>query len=201
MMSTLYRIVDGKPWPIPLPENPSYKWGGGGMIDTPTDLIKMTRGYLNGFLSNRTLTTMWTRQQTHTGEMTNVGVGWRIDTGIFNQAIRHHAGSMGGARSVLVVYPNDDQAIATTTNATWTSSVLHNAQMLIYAFQQAETNSNLETKQYTFTGYFKDEEHNGLLTIHENAGWITVPNNMKNCLKRKDSNPFGFITSITKFGP
>jgi CubicO group peptidase (beta-lactamase class C family) len=178
-MSTLYRLVDSKPWAIPIPENPSYKWGGGGMIGTPTDLIKLARGYLNGFLSDTTVTNMWNSQKTTTGEITHVGIGWRIGYSIFDEAIRHHSGSMGGARSVLIIYPNDDKAIATTSNSTWPSSIDHNAQMLMYAFQNGDPRSNLKEKSYAYSGTFKDEQHQGTLMINGNTGWITTPQNMK----------------------
>ena len=130
-MSTLYTRWNGKPQRIEMPEDPSYKWGSGGLISTPTDLVKLANGYFTGFISAEVRQEMWQSQSTNAGEETGVGIGWRIGEDFEGRRVIHHAGSMGGARSVLILYPETQQAIATTTNVVWRSAVDRNAQLFV----------------------------------------------------------------------
>ncbi|HVS14229.1 MAG TPA: serine hydrolase domain-containing protein [Thermoanaerobaculia bacterium] len=132
--ATLYNLFVREPVPVPKPEDPSYKWAGGGMVSTPGDLARLARGYLDGgFLEPTTVGAMWTPQRTAGGEETGVGIGWRIQDEPGGRRLVHHAGSMGGARSVLIILPDETRAIATMTNSMWASSVEANALRLLDA--------------------------------------------------------------------
>ena len=178
-MSAIYGRSEGSPTKIVLPEDPSYKWGGGGMIGTPTDLVKLAKGYLEGFLSKDILKEMWTTQQTMDGTETGVGIAWRIGEDFLGRPIRHHAGSMGGARSVLIIYPESDLAIATTTNILWNSAVERNAQLILEAYLKGNPQTPLTDGTYQFTGALRNTETQGKLSIKGSKGTLATPEVMK----------------------
>jgi CubicO group peptidase (beta-lactamase class C family) len=121
-MSTLYGRRGVEPWKLSDPEDPSYKWGGGGLISRPNDLTRMAWGYLDGFIRPDVVTEMWASQRTTGGEETGVGIGWRVGEDHGGRRVIHHAGSMGGARSVIVIWPDERTAVSVMTNVTWGSS-------------------------------------------------------------------------------
>ena len=164
-MSTLYQRNEGKTSRIPVVENPSYKWGGGGLVSTPTDLVRLAQGYYEGFLSQETVELMWTEQSTAAGDGTGVGIGWRIGKDAFGHEIRHHSGSMGGARTCLVLYPEEKSAIAIKVNASWNSDIQSTASVLYHRpSRNAEVVASLQepklkTGDHTAKGTFKHHQH------------------------------------------
>ncbi|MEO1012706.1 MAG: serine hydrolase domain-containing protein [Bacteroidota bacterium] len=117
-MTELYSIDGtGEISKIQSPEDPSYKWGGGGMISTPSDLVRMGNAYLNGFFRSEIVDEMVKSQKLVTGKETAIGVGWRRSWDIRGRRIFEHAGSMGGARSVICVFPEQNFSIAIMANA------------------------------------------------------------------------------------
>lgn len=103
------------------PVSQAYKWAGGGMLSTADDLARFGAAHLApGFLSAETLHEMFTRQKTASGQESNVGLGWRIGEDSSGRRIVHHAGSMGGCRAVLVVYPAERLAVAMLSNLSGT---------------------------------------------------------------------------------
>jgi serine beta-lactamase-like protein LACTB len=125
------------------PEDPSYKWAGGGFISTPIDLVKMAGGYFNGFLQQQTVDTLFKSQKLNSGQETRVGIGWRISQDVDGRSVRDHAGSMGGARSVICIYPEEKLSIAIMTNANWPSMIEETAQLIALPFL-----AKMETKSY-----------------------------------------------------
>ncbi len=151
-MATLYMVVRAGPSPLPRPENPSYKWAGGGMATTPSDLVKMASIYLqpgpsqpgHGFLPQTVIDEMWTPQSV-AGSSTGVGIGWRIGTeSEAGRKIVHHSGSMQGARSTLILFPEERRAIALMTNAAWDSDVERTGALLMEAWRGDESPSEDE---------------------------------------------------------
>lgn len=95
----------------------SYKWPGGGYLSTPTDLVKLAQGLMNcKILNDTTLTMLFTPQHIESGESTGVGIGWRIGKDIKGRRIVHHGGSIDGGRAFILIYPDDDLAVAITAN-------------------------------------------------------------------------------------
>jgi CubicO group peptidase (beta-lactamase class C family) len=57
--------------------NPSDRYPAGGLVATPTDLVRFANALLEGrFLSEASRQAMWSLQQTSAGESTGSGLGW-----------------------------------------------------------------------------------------------------------------------------
>ncbi len=95
----------------------SYKWAGGGMLSTAEEVARFGAAHLlPGFLSAPALQQLFTSQRTTGGDTTAVGLGWRIGHDLEGRVVHHHAGSMEGARSVLMVYPSAGVVVAMLAN-------------------------------------------------------------------------------------
>jgi serine beta-lactamase-like protein LACTB len=99
--------------------NPAYKWAGGGLLATPTDLARFGAAHLApGKLSKPALDTLFTVHTERTDRSPPLGLGWRIDADVAQRPRWHHAGGQDGARASLVVYPEQGLSIAMATNVT-----------------------------------------------------------------------------------
>lgn len=150
--SELYMITPVGSKPFPKPESASYKWAGGGFATTPSDLVRLARAYLQsmdepGFLRPETVEVMWTSQSSG-GDPTGTGIGWRVGQDGQGRPVRHHAGSMQGARSVLLLDPDRRDAIAVMTNASWNSAIETTAILLLDSWRLPPP----ETPQSSFDG-------------------------------------------------
>jgi CubicO group peptidase (beta-lactamase class C family) len=104
-----------------FPANPAYKWAGGGMMSCAEDLARFGSAVFGpGYLSAESLAEMFTPQRTADGEELGVGLGWRVGTDTSGRRIVHHAGNMPGARSVLVVWPQERVAVSLLSNLSGT---------------------------------------------------------------------------------
>ena len=100
-----------------LSNNPAYKWAGGGLIATPSDLARFGAAFIeSGFLTSMTFTEVFTVQNSDSDNANRVGLGWRVDHDSAGRLRYHHAGEQQGARSVLIVYPEHDVVIAMMSN-------------------------------------------------------------------------------------
>jgi hypothetical protein len=144
-MSTLYGRRRGEPFVIPSPEDPSYKWAGGGLVSTPSDLVRLAHGYLNGYVQGDVRDEMWTTQRTNAGAETGVGIAWRIGEDQAGRRVIHHSGSMGGARSTIVIWPESGEAIAVMTNVGWDSDIMTTGLLLMDAFRTPATAGSVRT--------------------------------------------------------
>ncbi len=110
----------------------SNKWAGGGLLSTPTDLVKMGNALLDStFLSAETKMALFTPQTLNNGAANpqNYGLGWRIDVNEKNFSPRkvkiiHHGGTIEGAIALLLLFPDYDFSIALMTNRSGRSSEL-----------------------------------------------------------------------------
>ena len=101
------------------PVFPSYKWAGGGMLSTADDLARFGAALLRpGFFTAASLRALLTPQRTADGTHTGVGLGWRVGTDLAGRTVYHHAGTIEGGRSVLLVWPAEGVVIALLTNRT-----------------------------------------------------------------------------------
>ncbi len=177
-MSALYNQSGLEAQLITDPEDPSYKWAGGGLTSTPSDLVRMGWAYLNGFIEPALVDQMWTTQRTAAGEPTGVGIVWRIETDAAGRRILHHSGSMGGARTTIAIFPDQREVIAIMSNSSWPSDIHATAKLMIEAWRQRDVDAApaLATPDVvTFTGTFGADEANGSLTLADGTGWITAP--------------------------
>jgi serine beta-lactamase-like protein LACTB len=82
--------------------DPSYKWGGGGLVSTSEDLVRFGTAHLAaGFFKIDTLRLLFTSQRTLDGHETGVGLGWRIEKNPDGRTYVHHTGNMQGCRALL----------------------------------------------------------------------------------------------------
>jgi serine beta-lactamase-like protein LACTB, mitochondrial len=101
--------------------NPAYKWAGGGLLATSTDLARFGAAHLApGPISAAALNTLFTVYTQRTDRSPPLGLGWRIDTDAKGRQRWHHAGGQDGARASLVVYPAQKLSIAFASNITQT---------------------------------------------------------------------------------
>jgi len=108
--------------------NSSYKWAGGGLVSTPTDLVRFGNAMLsNGLLSEQTRTTVFTARAVSTGELNpqHYGLGWRIGGLVITDeetgedkiiTLIHHAGTRAGSTAILLIVPDHDIVVAMTAN-------------------------------------------------------------------------------------
>lgn len=95
----------------------SYKWAGGGLLSTPSDLVTMGQGLLNyTVLRKETVSLLFTPQLLSNGKNTQYGLGWRIGTDSRGRKIIHHGGTIDGGRTFLMLFPDNDLIIAITAN-------------------------------------------------------------------------------------
>ena len=108
-------------WANAPQNNPAYKWAGGGLLSTPSDLARFGAAHLApGKLSKAALQTLFTVHTPATEQSPPLGLGWRIDEDAGKRLRWHHAGGQAGARASLVVYPREKLSIALATNVTAT---------------------------------------------------------------------------------
>lgn len=94
----------------------SMKVPGGGLICSPTDLVKFGQALLSGQLLRReTRELAWQSQATADGTDTGYGLGWRI---LEINGRRHitHSGSQAGTSTMLVILPEAPLVVAVMSN-------------------------------------------------------------------------------------
>jgi len=115
---------------LPAPEtNNSYKWAGGGIVSTPSELALFGAAMLRSeLLSEETSEVMFTARETADGELNpqHYGLGWRMggiryaenedDEPEILPLISHGGSSMGSA-SILLLLPEHDIVVAMTANS------------------------------------------------------------------------------------
>ncbi len=95
----------------------SYKWAGGGLLSTPSDLVILGGSLLSySLLKKETVALLFTPQLLSDGKNTNYGFGWRIGTDKMARRIIHHGGSIDGGRTFLMLYPDHNLVMAITAN-------------------------------------------------------------------------------------
>lgn len=116
--------IDG-PWANAPVSNPAYKWAGGGMLGTASDLARFGAAHLTaGVFSRAVLDALFTVQVEASERSPPLGLGWRIDHDERGRLRWHHAGSQAGARASLVVYPSEKLSVALAANLTAPDDVL-----------------------------------------------------------------------------
>ncbi|NRB53587.1 MAG: beta-lactamase family protein [Saprospiraceae bacterium] len=110
----------------------SYKWAGGGMLSTPTDLVKMANALLNdSFLETDTKAELWEPILLANGDMNpqHYALGWRIGevselVPEGNVSIVHHGGTITGSITLLILFPEHNMSIAMMVNRSGSSGEL-----------------------------------------------------------------------------
>lgn len=113
----------------------SYKWAGGGLLSTPSDLVRLGQGLLSGLvLKKETVALLFTPQSLQNGKSTQYGLGWRIGTDSRERRIVHHGGTIDGGRTFLLLYPDADLIVAITANMSGVSINLPEVETLANYF-------------------------------------------------------------------
>lgn len=133
-LGAFHTLRDGRVTLLAESEDPSYKWAGGGLTSTPSDLLKLANSYLNGFLDSATVAEMWRSQRLSNGNETGVGLGWRRSFDYSGRPVVEHAGSMEGARAVVSILPEQRMAVSVMANREWSSNIEITAHMLALPF-------------------------------------------------------------------
>lgn len=129
--ATFYIVRKGK-YRKAFSVNNSYKWAGGGMLSTPTDLVKMTNALLNdSFLDPATKEELWKPILLSNGDMNpqQYALGWRIGeveelVPEENVKIVHHGGTITGSITLLILFPEYKMSIAMMVNRSGSSGEL-----------------------------------------------------------------------------
>lgn len=140
--SQAYVFANGSASPA-LPHDFSYTWGGGGLMATPGAIAQFgARLMAGGIVAPRTW--QWMQQPTPlAGGGTarereyEIGFGWRVGTDADGRRTAHHAGVAIGARSALVLWPEQRLVASVLSNAMWTASIEQTAMMLAAPFDTA----------------------------------------------------------------
>jgi CubicO group peptidase (beta-lactamase class C family) len=94
----------------------SVKVPGGGMVSTPTDLVRFAAALANGkLLKGETLAAMITEQATTDGKKTGYGLGCRL-LAQEPKPVVGHSGGQAGVSTYLVLDPNTGDAAAIMCN-------------------------------------------------------------------------------------
>lgn len=97
--------------------NPAYKWAGGGLLCTPSDLARFGAAHFDpAFTPPALRDILFAVQVEPTPNSPPLGLGWRVDADGKGRKRWHHAGNQDGGRSGLVVYPDLAVAVAISSN-------------------------------------------------------------------------------------
>lgn len=139
-VSRLYVIGDGAPR-IPPRHDFSYTWPGGGMMGTPEAVARFGGLLLRGeIVSKATWQAMQRPLLLADGSPaaergSTLGLGWRMATDADGARIAHHAGVTAGARSALVLWPDQATSVSVLSNALWVASIEQTAMVLAAPFR------------------------------------------------------------------
>jgi CubicO group peptidase (beta-lactamase class C family) len=127
-------IVRAEPW------NLSFNRAGAGMAATPVDLAVWGGRVIEGqVVSPATLARILEPTTFNNGEVVRdgnytVGFGWRTYQDADGRLAAHHNGATVGARSALMIYPEQKVSVSVLSNASTTSAIDVTAQMLAAPF-------------------------------------------------------------------
>jgi CubicO group peptidase (beta-lactamase class C family) len=96
----------------------SYKYAGGGLMSTASDLVKLGNELLHGAYSDRQSQALLFETQYTTGhQATGYGLGWYTGRDKNGHRIWYHPGDSLSGSSYLAIYPDDDLVIAWLGNS------------------------------------------------------------------------------------
>lgn len=135
-----YQGKDGLYTPS-YPINSSYKIAGGGLVSTPSDLVRLGLALLgDDLVSTAAKRALWTPLALADGSMNseNYALGWRVDDSVRLLGksrpvpILHHGGTQPGAAAFFVLLPEHGIVVAVMSNS-GTSSARAEVQESAYA--------------------------------------------------------------------
>jgi CubicO group peptidase (beta-lactamase class C family) len=142
--ATTYTTAKGR-WGPAYPSDPSYKWAGGGIVATPTDLVWIGQALMDDtFISPPTRAEIWSPVSVPGSDTNpqNYGVGWRVDSSTRTlgeeQPVQliHHGGIQMGGVAFWAIYPELGISVAVASN-TGERAVRGDVQDAAYALVRA----------------------------------------------------------------
>ncbi|MEH6415881.1 serine hydrolase domain-containing protein [Pseudomonas sp. CGJS7] len=138
--SQLYDIERGATRNVPRTDM-SYTWPGGGLAATPEAVATFGGRVLEHRIVSAARwrdmqqpTLLASGKPAHERDY-DIGFGWRIGRDADGDRIAHHAGITTGARSVLMLWPEQATAVSVLSNALWVSSMESTAAVLAAPFR------------------------------------------------------------------
>jgi CubicO group peptidase (beta-lactamase class C family) len=96
--------------------NTSMKIPAGGLLSTPSDLVKFSIAVNTGkLLDPETCKKMWNRQIQLDGTKTSCGLGWNISQHTGRKMVSH-SGGQAGTSTLLVLFPDSGTSVAIMCN-------------------------------------------------------------------------------------
>ena len=108
--------------------NSSYKWAGGGLVSTPTDLVRFGNAMIDAeLLTEPARTAMFTARTLPSGVLNpqHYGLGWRIGGLVVGDektgeekiiTLINHGGTRSGSTAILMIVPDHEIVVAMTSN-------------------------------------------------------------------------------------
>lgn len=174
-MALLYARQGDSLRALPGPRNLSFAWAGAGLLQTPSDLVRMTRAYFDGQLSAATLSTAFTEQRTNAGVGTGVAFVWRVEQDWRGRPLAHHAGANPGTRSVLLMRRNEGRSLALMTNVEWTASMDGTANVLLEALFNSAPRRQALRLSGRWQGTYDSTAVEGEWVVNGDSGWVSTP--------------------------
>ncbi len=142
---------------LPAPEtNVSYKWAGGGIASTPSDLVRFGSALLAGHIVEpETLNELFTPRALPSGELNpqHYGLGWRnggmyypSDSETIITMINHGGTAVGGV-AILILMPDSGVVIAMCANSssrTGSNAIRSEAAAIVRIFLDHMTSDTIE---------------------------------------------------------
>ena len=126
--SRLYAYASGRITPETFGEK-SYSVFGAGLSATAEDLAHFGYAVLNKSAGNEKYQRLlFSPTTTNNGKLVvtskyQVAFGWRKSEDSLGNTVYHHAGATPGARSILVLYPEQELSISILSNTSWVSGI------------------------------------------------------------------------------
>lgn len=157
----------------------SYTVPGGGLAATPVAVASFGGQLLQGrWVTPATWAAMREPFRLADGSQAGerefaVGLGWRLGRDVDGAAIAHHAGVTDGARTALVLWPEEQVAVSLLSNASWVSSIEQSAMTLAAAFRPVPAKPDVRacpTAATRYRGGLADRATAGALRVWREAG-------------------------------
>jgi len=166
--SNAFELTADGPRTIKLRDQ-SFSPFGTGFIATSTDLALFGDAVLHGpTISDATREFLFEPVFLNDGRPTGnylyqVAFGWRVGIDNKGRTVYHHAGITPGARSVLILYPEEGLSIAFLSNAMWTAQIERTGFAIADIFL-SEQFAQGKSVSHSFDGRFNSSPISGEIT-------------------------------------
>ncbi len=140
----------------------SYKIPGGGILSTAEDVAMFGAALTEpGFFDSETIDEMMKPMKFNNGQETDYAMGWALDIGNDGTVQWNHGGNQPGARSFLLVYPEENVSVAILANIDGAPINRPEAEMLAEPFLQLLKGTVTAAPSFDPTGTYDFTTVNG----------------------------------------